>query len=95
MANHEPAEARKRGRYVIENGERVDVMVARAATSPTGVVLEFESAWARRRDISITPETSIAIPSIADLITTKEWGGRPKDLIDIQYLEVLKRSGVA
>lgn len=93
VPNHEPADARTRGRYVIENGERVDVMVARAAPSLGGVVLDFDSAWSRRREVAIAPGITVCLPCIEDLITTKRWGGRPKDLLDIQFLELLRAGG--
>jgi hypothetical protein len=32
----------------------------------------------------------IAVPSIDDLILTKRFGGRPKDLEDIRLLEALR-----
>lgn len=47
--NHPPEEARKRGRYVLENGQRVDVLIARAATAPTLERLTFQEAWMRVR----------------------------------------------
>ncbi len=89
--NRTPADARARGRYVIENGERVDVVVARAATDPTGVVLTFDDAWTRRQEVVICGAT-VALPSIEDLIVTKRWGSRPKDMVDIQWLTELKRN---
>ncbi len=90
IPNRSPAEARARGRYVIENGERVDVMVARSATDPSGVVLAFDDAWGRRQEVELCGAT-IALPSIDDLITTKRWASRPKDMVDIQWLTELKR----
>ena len=86
-----PDEARKTGRYVIENGERIDVIVARSASTPAGVALAFEAAWTRRQPVSISGEVTVFLPSIEDLITTKRWGSRPKDLVDIQFLETLRR----
>ena len=83
-----PAEARARGRYVIENGERVDVMIARSATDSSGTILAFSDAWDRRQTLEIHGY-SVATPSIADLILTKRWGGRPKDVVDIQWLTEL------
>jgi hypothetical protein len=32
---------------------------------------------------------------VLDLITTKRWASRPRDIVDIQYLEQLRRRGDA
>jgi hypothetical protein len=85
----QPADARQRGRYVLENDEHVDVMVARAVPTVTGVSVEFDQVWARRRIVGVGG-IEIAIPSIDDLIMTKQFGARPKDLEDITLLRVLK-----
>lgn len=87
--NHPPDAARARGRYVLENGERVDVMVARSKAAPDGDGLGFEEAWSRRRRVAIGPGIAVHVPSIEDLIVTKRWASRAKDLVDIQFLEVL------
>ncbi len=87
-----PPEARTRGRYVLEDGEHIDVLISRSRTAPDGTFLDFEGAWGRRQSIDIGPGLSIFLPSIADLITTKLWGSRPKDLIDIEHLEALRQS---
>jgi len=92
--NRSAADARKVGRYVIENGERIDVMVARSASSPAGIALAFDDAWQRRQSVAIGKDLQISLPSIEDLITTKRWGSRPKDLVDIQFLETIRR-GIA
>jgi hypothetical protein len=36
---------------------------------------------------------NVLLPSIDDLIQTKRFGSRPKDLEDIRLLEVLRREG--
>jgi hypothetical protein len=90
VASRTPEEARRTGRYVLENGERIDVMVARSKSTPDGVALDFEAAWSRRRAVATLPDLTVFLPSIDDLIITKRWGSRPKDLLDIQYLEVLR-----
>jgi len=38
-----PEEARRVGRYVLENDEHVDVLVARSLSTLDGCVVEFES----------------------------------------------------
>ncbi len=88
--NHDPATARARGRYVLENGERVDVLVARASSGHTGDLLRFDDAWARRRALAVRPGLSVSMPCLEDLITTKRWAGRAKDLVDLQFLEELR-----
>jgi len=89
--NRSPEEARRAGRYVLENGEHIDVMVARAKTDAAGRTLDFDSAWQRRQTIPVAPGVAVHLPSVDDLITTKRWASRPRDLIDIQYLEQLRR----
>jgi len=90
MPSRSPADARSTGRYVLENGERIDVMLARSKSGPAGRALEFDAAWSRRQKVTALPGVEICLPSIDDLITTKTWGSRPKDLIDIQFLEALR-----
>jgi hypothetical protein len=52
--------------------------------------VEFEDIWPRRRSVEIDPGVSLAIPSIVDLIATKRFAARPKDLEDIRLLEILR-----
>jgi hypothetical protein len=75
--------ARGSGRYVLENDERVDVLVARAVPTVDGVRVAFDEVWARRRGFDVAPGVTLAMPSIEDLILTKRFGGRPKDMEDI------------
>jgi hypothetical protein len=89
--NHLPEEARLRGRYVLEGAEHVDVMIARSKGTSDGVVLSFEEAYARRVSISAYG-TKVTIPSLDDLVTTKRWAMRPKDVLDINFLEVLRKA---
>jgi hypothetical protein len=66
--NRSPAQAREVGWYVLENGERVDVIVARAASTKEGESLDFEAAWQRRRELQVLPGVSICIPCLEDLV---------------------------
>jgi len=84
------ATARGRGRYVLENDDHVDVVVARAQSTKDGEVVAFDDVWARRRIESYDEGTTIAVPSVADLIRTKRWAMRQKDIADIQLLEGLR-----
>lgn len=91
--NRSPEEARKVGRYVLEGDERIDVLVARQVSTKDGVPLRFEDAWTRRESIPYAPGVPIAVPCIDDLILTKRWSLRPKDVDDIALLEKLKHRG--
>lgn len=91
VPNYAPDEARKRGRYVLENSEHIDVLVARANSTPAGVSLDFDTAWGRREALPIAGGTTINLPCLADLITTKEWGGRARDIADIEHLAALRK----
>lgn len=90
VPSHTPEEARGRGRYVLQNDERVDVLVARSVPTVDGVRVAFEDVWERRRGILAANEATIAVPALDDLIATKRFGGRPKDLEDIRLLEALR-----
>jgi len=88
--NRSPEEARKHGRYVLENSEHVDVLTARAVGTVDGKRVLFDDLWARRRMIGLPSGVEIAIPSLDDLIDTKRFGARPKDAEDIRLLRLLK-----
>jgi hypothetical protein len=88
--SHTPDDARARGRYVLENDEHVDVRVARSVPTVDGVRIVFEELWERRRTLPLFEEASVAIPSLDDLIATKRFAARPKDLEDIRLLEALR-----
>jgi hypothetical protein len=84
-----PEEARGRGRYVLENDERVDVLVARTVPTVDGV--GFDDVWNRRRALEVAPGVTLAVPELDDLILTKRFGSRPKDLEDIRLIEALRK----
>jgi hypothetical protein len=85
--NHEPAEARKRGRYVLENSQHIDVMISHSQGHQASF-LSFHDAWQRRRAIPV-PGGLVFSPCTRDLIKTKEWAKRPRDLVDIDWLTIL------
>ncbi len=87
---HSPAEARQRGRYVLENTERVDVLCARGVPTITGERIVFEEIWPRRLVIDDGRGVPIALPSIDDLIATKRFAARAKDAEDVRLLQVLR-----
>jgi hypothetical protein len=93
LPNRTPDEARSRGRYVLQNDETADVLVARAMPTADGQKVVFDEIWPRRRTVEIEPGTTVALPAIDDLILTKRIAPRPKDLEDIRLLEVLRSRG--
>lgn len=90
--NHSPEHARARGRYVLENDEHVDVLVARSASTKDGEAVAFDDVWARRQILPYKAGITVAVPAVADLIRTKRWSMRPRDVTDIELLEGLRRS---
>jgi hypothetical protein len=91
--NHPPEVARARGRYVLENDEHVDVLVARSASTRDGEAVAFDDVWARRQRLPYKAGITVAVPAVEDLIRTKRWSMRPRDVTDIELLEGLRRSG--
>jgi hypothetical protein len=85
-----PEEARANGRYVIENDEHVDVLVARSVSTVDGLVVYFAEVWDRRVSQSLAGGVSVALPCIDDLISTKRFGARPRDADDIRWLQRLR-----
>ncbi|HVT05950.1 MAG TPA: hypothetical protein VHO67_00755 [Polyangia bacterium] len=90
-ATHSPAEARGRGRYVLENGEHVDVLVGRSVPTVDGARVTFDEVWARRVSIDLAPGVAVAVPCLDDLEATKRFAARPKDAEDIRLLQALRR----
>lgn len=88
--NRSPEEARRVGRYVLENDEHVDVLVARAASTVGGVTVTFDDVWQRRVLLRYDATTTVAVPSVDDLILTKRWSMRDRDVADIRLLESIK-----
>jgi hypothetical protein len=90
IPSHAPAEARGRGRYVLENGEHVDVLIARSVPTIDGQRVVFDGVWARHEAIELEPGTTIAVPSLDDLEATKRFAARPKDAEDLRLLRALR-----
>ena len=86
---HDPPAARTRGRYVLENDEKVDVILARGVPTVDGVRVDFDELWVRRRTVDVGG-VPVSVPSIPDLILTKRFGTRPRDIDDIRLLEILQ-----
>lgn len=85
-----PDEARRRGRYVLENAEHIDVLVARAAPTLEGRTVVFRDLWERRQPVTLAEGVSVSLPSLDDLILTKQFSARPKDLEDARLLTILR-----
>ena len=90
--NRPPDEARAVGRYVLENDERVDVLVARRLSTIDGTPVIFEEVWSRRQRVELAPGVPVCLPAIDDLMLTKRLAARPKDAEDLRLLEVLRSS---
>ncbi|HUE89650.1 MAG TPA: hypothetical protein VMO26_26540 [Vicinamibacterales bacterium] len=88
-----PDEARRSGRYVLENDEHIDVLVARAVAARSGEVVAFDEVWQGRQQILLADDVYVNIPTLDDLIRTKRFALRSKDLEDIRMLEILKTRG--
>jgi hypothetical protein len=93
VPSHQPEEARARGRYVLENDEHVDVLCARVVSTVDGLPVAFDDVFARRQTLEYAPGVPIAAPSLDDLILTKKWSSRDRDVADVRLLEALRRSG--
>jgi hypothetical protein len=85
-----PDEARANGRYVVENDEHVDVLVARSVSTIDGLVVHFADVWQRRVSQPLASGVAVALPCIDDLILTKRFGARPRDADDIRWLQRLR-----
>ena len=82
---------RQRGRGPLENDEHIDVLLARSVPTVDGATAVFDDIWTRRQAISLAAGIDIVLPSLADLIITKRFASRPKDLEDIRLLEILRQ----
>jgi hypothetical protein len=57
-----------------------------------GVAVAFDDLWNRRQTLRLDPSTPVTIPTLADLILTKRFAARPKDIEDIRLLQTLLAS---
>ena len=74
---------------MLENDEHVDVLVAKSVTTVEGQVVEFDAGWPRRQTVALE-DVSVCVPSLDDLILTKQVAARAKDLEDIRLLRILR-----
>lgn len=94
-ADRSPERARATGRLVFENDEHVDVFVARRVPTVDGVQVAFDDVWAERVELQYSEEVRVCVPRIEDLVLTKRWAMRDKDVADIRLLEALQRRGTS
>ena len=53
--------------------------------------MAFDDVWSRRQSITLTDGVDLFVPTIEDLIATKLFGARQRDMADIALLEALRR----
>jgi hypothetical protein len=53
------------------------------------VAVVFDDLWNRRQTLHLDADTPVTIPSLADLILTKRFAARPKDIEDVRLLQTL------
>ena len=85
------AEAHATGRYVLQDTEHVDVLVAQGVGTFEGTRVGFDALWANRQQCEVAPGVMIALPELDDLIETKKFARRAKDADDLRLLEILRR----
>jgi hypothetical protein len=90
LPNRSPDEARAFGRYLLENDERVDVLVARAMPTVDGERVYFEQIWERRQAVDVGDGVFVQLPALDDLIRTKRFASRARDRDHIRLLETLR-----
>jgi hypothetical protein len=56
----------------------------------TGGRVSFDEVWERRQLLAYSPDVHVAIPHLDDLISTKRFGARAKDISDVELLLALK-----
>jgi hypothetical protein len=93
VPKHAPESVKTRGRYVLENDERMDIIAARFVTTTDGQQILFDDLWSRRVSLPLSAGASLVIPCLDDLIASKRLGQRPKDLEDIRLLQALRQAG--
>jgi hypothetical protein len=76
---------------VLEDDEKVDVLVARHVSTVDGARVSFDDLLARSHRFEVAPGAVLAVPRVSDLILTKRFAHRAKDLEDIRLLESIRR----
>jgi hypothetical protein len=80
---------------VLENDEHVDVLVERSVGTVDGSRVEFEQVWDRRQGLRLAGDVLVTLPGLDDLMATKRFASRPKDLEDLRLLESLREKDKA
>lgn len=78
-------------KFRLENDFIVDVFHARSLSVGKGRKLTFEEIYARKKVLGGEEGLELNLPAIDDLIQLKKLRSSPKDLLDIKYLEELKK----
>ncbi|MBI4601759.1 MAG: hypothetical protein HY721_07345 [Planctomycetes bacterium] len=73
---------------LLSDTQKFDFFRAKAYTTVGGVTFTFEEIYARRQVFAVE-DFQINVPSLPDLILTKQIRNSPKDQEDIKYLQVL------
>ncbi len=94
VADRTSDQARAMGRYRLENGHLLDVLVARVLPTVDGQRVAFDELWERRQERVVSDGVSVYTPSVRDLISTKRFAARAKDAQDIAWLEELHKANV-
>ncbi|HJS75075.1 MAG TPA: hypothetical protein VJ921_12365 [Vicinamibacteria bacterium] len=64
--------------------------MARVVPTVDGIDVHFDDVFRRRRAVELVPGVSVSLPALDDLILTKRFAARPKDLEDVRLLQVLR-----
>lgn len=72
---------------MIANGERVDVLIAEQVSTVDGVHVVFDLVYERSVLVPVAGDVGVRVPDTADLISTKRFALRAKDIADIRLLE--------
>jgi len=84
-------ELRKSFKFKLENEILVDVFRAKALSSSRTGKITFEEIYKRKVLAKDLSGLEINLPSLDDLISLKKLRSSPKDLLDIQYLEEIRK----
>ena len=84
-------EISKAFKFKLENDILVDVFRAKAFSSPKTGKITFAEIYKRKVLAKDLSGLEINLPSLDDLISLKKLRSSPKDLLDIQYLEEIKK----
>ncbi|MBI5400450.1 hypothetical protein HZB07_07620 [Candidatus Saganbacteria bacterium] len=87
-------ELNKTFKFKLENEILVDVFRAKSLSSPKTGKIIFQEIYDRRYLAKDLSGLEINLPCIDDLILLKKLRSAPKDILDIEYLEALKKKQI-